>query len=93
MQRNATAKGGLSPLTPNQERAVIALLEHPTIEEAAKAVGVNKTTLWRWLQYEDFHTAYMKARRDAVKHSIARLQKYTSEAADTLHEDYDEQIG
>jgi AcrR family transcriptional regulator len=86
MQRNATAKEGQSKLTPNQDRAIFALLEHPTIEDAAKAVGVNKTTLWRWLQDQDFHSAYMKARRETVKHSFARMQKHTSQAVDTLHE-------
>jgi AcrR family transcriptional regulator len=85
MESNAIVKAGQS-LTAKQERAVLALLEHSTMEEAAKAVGVGKTTLWRWLQDKDFHAAYMKARRESVKQSIARLQKYTSEAADTLHE-------
>ena len=86
MERSETIKATLSTLTPKQERAVIALLEQPTIEDAAKSVNVGKTTLWRWLQDEEFHAAYMKARRETVKHSIARLQKHTSEAADTLHE-------
>jgi AcrR family transcriptional regulator len=86
MQRNAIAKGGQSKLTPNQERAVIAMLEHPTIEGAAKAVGVNKTTLWRWLQDEDFHAAYMKARRESVKQAIARMQQATGEAVTVLQE-------
>src|SRR6185503_18991064 len=85
MKSNATVKAGQS-LTAKQERALVALLEYSTMEEAAKAVGVGKTTLWRWLQDNDFHAAYMKARRESVKQSIARLQKYTSEAADTLHE-------
>jgi AcrR family transcriptional regulator len=85
MQRNAINQADFK-LTPKQERAVFELLSHPTLEDAAKAAGVNKTTLWRWLQDKDFHSAYMSARRESVKQSIARLQRYTSEAADTLHE-------
>jgi transposase-like protein len=30
--------------------AIVALLEQPTIPEAAKAAGVSYTSLWRWLQ-------------------------------------------
>lgn len=83
MQRNATnqARPGL---TPRQERAILELLSRSTIEEAAKAAGVNKTTLWRWFQLEEFHTAYMKARRESVKQAFARLQRATSEAVNTL---------
>ena len=75
-----------SKLTPKQERAVLALLEQATLEEAAQAIGINKTTLWRWLQVPDFQAAYMQARRESVKQAVARLQKYAGEAVDTLHE-------
>jgi hypothetical protein len=53
---------------------------------AAKAIGVDETTLWRWLQDKDFHAAYMTARRETVKHAIARLQQISSEAVSTLRE-------
>jgi hypothetical protein len=42
---------------------VVALLQHPTIEKAAAAVGVSHVTLWRWMQTEEFQQAYRKARR------------------------------
>jgi len=73
-------------LSSKQERGIVALLEHTKLKDAAAAVGVSETTLWRWLQDKNFHTAYLKARRDAVQQAIARLQSYTSEAVETLRE-------
>jgi hypothetical protein len=67
MERNEMleAVSDKSKLTPRQARAVLALLEHTTLEEAAKAAAVSKTTLWRWLQVPDFQAAYMQARRES----------------------------
>jgi uncharacterized protein (UPF0147 family) len=56
------------------------------MKEAAEAAGISETTLWRWLQIKEFHTAYMKARRESVKQGIARLQNATGEAVSVLQE-------
>ena len=85
MQSNATIQADFNgKLTAIQERAIVALLSHSTIKSAAKAVGVDDTTLWRWLQDKDFHAAYMTIRRESVSLSIARLQQSTMEAVNTL---------
>ena len=85
MQDNATLLAEIpSRLTPVQERAIVALLSHANTRTAAKAVGVDEATLWRWLQDEDFHAAYMTIRRESVSLSIARLQQSTMEAVNTL---------
>jgi hypothetical protein len=73
-------------LTRKQETAIAALLSEPTMKEAATAAKVGETTLWRWLQEDDFHTAYMTARRETVKQAIAQLQNTTSEAVAVLKE-------
>jgi AcrR family transcriptional regulator len=87
MQDNATLSADFDgKLTPIQERAVVSLLSHATMRMAAKAVGVDEATLWRWLQDKDFHAAYMTARRETVKHAMARLQQISSEAVNTLRE-------
>lgn len=87
MQSNATFQTDSdSKLTPIQERAIIALLSNSTMKRAALSVGVDETTLWRWLQDKDFHAAYMKARRDTVSRAIARLQQASTEAVNTLRE-------
>jgi hypothetical protein len=73
-------------LTPKQTRAVLALLEYPTLKEAAAAVGVGETTLHRWIKEEAFKATYMDARREAVKQPIAHLQSATGEAVTCLRE-------
>ena len=75
-----------SDLTPKQEKAIGALLSQPTMEEAAEAAGVNRATIFRWLQQEEFQTAYTQVRRESVKHAIARLQNRSSEAVEVLAE-------
>jgi hypothetical protein len=65
---------------------MLALLEYPTLKEAAAAVGVGETTLWRWSQEAQFKTAYMDARREAVRQSIAHLQSATGEAVTCLRD-------
>jgi hypothetical protein len=87
MQPNATFSGDAGDnLTPIQERAIVALLSNSTIKRAAKSVGVDDATLWRWLQDKDFHNAYRTARRESVSQAIARLQQASSEAVNTLRE-------
>jgi hypothetical protein len=73
-------------LTAKQTRAMRALLEHPTLRDAAKAVKVGETTLYRWSQEPRFKAAYMEARREAVSQSIAHLQSVTGEAVTCLRD-------
>ena len=67
-----------------KEAAIAALLSHRNVDEAAQAVDVGATTLWRWLKLPQFQAEYRKARRDAFSQSIARLQQGTAAAATTL---------
>lgn len=66
------------------ERAIRALLEQPNIEKAAAATGISYTTLWRWMQQEDFQARLRYARRQAHSQSTARLQQASSAAVGTL---------
>jgi transposase-like protein len=89
MQRNATAKGGAKPktgLTSKQDKVILALLSNPSIADAAKDAGVNPSTVFRWLQDEEFHAAYMKARHDSVKNAVAKLQSSAGDAVAVLTE-------
>src|SRR5262249_24168332 len=78
MARNRT-------LTARQERALVALLAHPSVHEAAQAAKVGLRTLWAWLKDPVFAEAYRQARQEAVKRAIGRLQQIATEAVDTLH--------
>jgi predicted transcriptional regulator len=82
----ATAENPISITTNRQEKAIIALLNQPTMKEAAEAAGISEVTLWRWLQTPDFRSSYMEARRVAVQRAIARTQAATTEAVETLRE-------
>lgn len=71
-------------LTRRRDQAVVALLREPTIGEAARAIGVGEATLGRWLQDDDFRTAYQDACRQLFDHTLAELQRATNEAVQTL---------
>lgn len=73
-------------LSRKKEKAIAALLSQPSIPMAAKEAGIGESTLWRWLQLEDFNSEYRKARREVVTHAITKLQKGMSDAVQTLQE-------
>ncbi|HEY6345584.1 MAG TPA: transposase family protein [Bryobacteraceae bacterium] len=67
-----------------QEQFIAALLSHPTVEAAAKAVGIGDTTAWRWRNDPAFAGRYREATREAMRHAAAILQGAAREAVDTL---------
>jgi len=67
-----------------KEQAIIALLTHRNVEEAAKAVGIWTRKLFRWQKEPDFKLEYRRARHTAYRQSIARIQQGSSAAASTL---------
>ena len=67
-----------------KEAAIVALLSHRSIEDAAREVGIAPKTLMRWLKDPEFDAAYREARRAAFSQSIARLQQMSGAAAATL---------
>lgn len=71
-------------LTDKQERAIIALLNQPTITAAADAADIGLRTLHTWLTEPAFSDAYRTARREATQQAIARLQQVSSEAVGVL---------
>lgn len=75
---------GQPQLSRRDEQIIVALLEHPTQEKAAAAVGISKTTLWRRLKKLEFQKALNEARREVYGQAIARLQQGSGAAAGTL---------
>jgi hypothetical protein len=67
-----------------RDRAILALLQHSTLEKASEAVGVHAVTLWRWSRKPEFQQALLKARQEAFSQSIARLQQSANMAVGTL---------
>jgi len=62
-----------------------ALLAMPTIEQAARHVGVAKSTAQRWLQSPSFQAQYAEARRQALGETLAYLQRSMLAAVAKLH--------
>ena len=73
-----------SKFSRKMEAAITALLTQRSIEEAARAVGIGKQTLIRWLKMPEFQAAYLEARRTVYSQSNARLQQASSAAVATL---------
>jgi hypothetical protein len=77
-------KGHGAKFGRKKEEAIVALLSHPNIETAARAVGISTVTLIRWQKLPEFQVAYREARRAAFGQAVARLQQGASAAATTL---------
>ena len=73
-------------LPKKQEQAIIALISHRTIEEASRASGIGKTTIFKWLQDDAFQAAYREARGKVIRQAIAQAQSACSEAIKALRE-------
>jgi transposase-like protein len=73
-----------SKLGRKKEAVIGALLTQRNIEEAARAGGIGKQTLLRWLKKPEVQAAYLEARRAVFCQSNARLQQASSAAVATL---------
>jgi hypothetical protein len=69
-----------------KEALLVALLQEPNLEKAAKKARVSPNTAWRWLQIPEFAEDYRKAKREAVSQAVGALQRASSEAVETLQE-------
>jgi hypothetical protein len=77
-------EGHGSKFGSKKEAAIAALLSQRNHEEAARAAGVSKRTLNRWLKMPEFQSAYLEARRATMFQANARLQQAASAAVSTL---------
>jgi hypothetical protein len=68
-----------------RERAVLALLSCPTLEDAADEAGVSERTLRRWRKLPEFRAAELAARREVVDRAQTQVQQLTQTAALALH--------
>jgi hypothetical protein len=76
----------LIQLDAKKEKAIIALLKEPTITLAAKLAGVSESTLYRWLQDDNFNHKYFLSRRKVLEQTITMLQVDAYKAVETLKE-------
>jgi hypothetical protein len=77
---------GAGALSAKQELALQAVISHPTLKDAAGAAGVSEATLWRYRQDPEFSRRLREARREAVDHTVLRLQRVSPDAVTVLHD-------
>ena len=68
-------------MTRRWEQAIISLLTHATIGQAAKAAKVNEATLRRWMREPQFREAYHNARADLLQQALGHAAEGLVEAA------------
>jgi hypothetical protein len=73
-----------SVLSRGQERAVVALIAHPSVTEAAKSAGVSETSIWRWLQEDKFQAKLREAQGRVMDGALVTLQAAMTGAVDAL---------
>lgn len=71
-------------LSARQEKVLLALLQFPTVEGAAKHSGVGRTTIFRYLNDQTFGREYRKRRRQSFSTATAMLNKAASVAVQIL---------
>jgi len=72
-------------VTRNQKRAIAALLKHRKVEDAARSVGLNERTVYRWLADDAaFQTALSQAEGVAIDTATRQLVQLQDAAVDTL---------
>ena len=67
-----------------EDRAVLALLQYPSVTKAAEALGIHPSTLWRWLKKPSLQAKLHEARRQQFSQNVGRLQQGCSAATTTL---------
>ena len=73
-------------MTPNKEKALVALLTYSTKEEAAAAAGIESRTLRRYLADPEFQERYKQAFGELVTDATRQAQQSLSPALSTLRE-------
>lgn len=68
------------------DRAVGAVLACPRVEDAARRLGVDRSTLWRMSQDPEFRRRLREARARLNKEVVAALQANMLEAVQTLRD-------
>src|ERR1051326_3147916 len=77
-------KGHGSKFERKKEATIAALLSERSHAEAARVVGIDLSTLKRWLRLPEFLEAYRRARWDVMEQAYARVQQNTPVAASVL---------
>lgn len=82
--RNRQKQGAFS-LSEKQERAILAVLDSRSIEEACRKAGISRTLYYEWLKDDPRFAEALRSRRDAAgAEALERLHRGLSIAVDVL---------
>src|SRR5690348_14908864 len=81
MSQNVT---GNDNLTPDQRRAITALLSAKSVTEAAITTKISRKTLHAWLKQPEFSSALKEAESELLDQSVRRLASLLTDALDEL---------
>ena len=71
-------------LSKNQLKAVEALITYDSVADAAKACGLARDTIYRYLKVPEFDHELKKAKRTMVDQAVTSLQRSCKDAAAAL---------
>lgn len=71
-------------IKPAQEKSIVALISGKSVNAAAKAANVDKSTLYRWMSDSEYNLEYTNARAQVYRDSTQSLMKGIGKAASTL---------
>lgn len=72
------------PLNNKQLKAIPILIGSDTVEEAAKQIGVARTTICGWLRQDEFNAAVATARKKLLDKAMNKLTNASMKAVITL---------
>jgi hypothetical protein len=82
--RKCPPMSGPRRVAAKRERALVALLHAPTLTTAAAEARVNERTLRRWLDEDEFRTAFRAMRRQVMDGALTQLTNAMQDAVTAL---------
>ena len=76
----------VSPLTPRQLSALPYLAAFPSANQAARAAGIGKSTLYRWLEDDHFREELTRLREEAAEFARQELKGLQLRAVDVFRD-------
>lgn len=74
-------------LTPNQQKAIAALMIHPTLRSAAESIGMGERTLQGYVADKFFQEAFREQLWESYQIRIANIIASSTEAIATLRDE------
>lgn len=70
----------------SDEHIIAALLEHGTVKEAARAIGISPRAIYDRMRGKDFRGLYSEARAEITRQAVLTLNRNLAAAVETIAE-------